>query len=470
MSPNERTPASSSSAPSDETRRGSYASLPMKPSFGEAAKFWFLLGWINFGGPAGQIALMHDELVEKRRWIDSPRFLHALNYCMLLPGPEAMQLATYVGWLLHGVRGGVLAGVLFILPGALLMLGLSFVYSNWGEVSWIRGIFYGLGPAVIAVVASAVFRIARKNLRHPALVTLAVLAFVAIFFFQAPFPAVVLGAGLVGFVGQRFRPAWFRSSGHASDSAAAAAVHAPHTQPSAMRTLRVVLTHVALWAAPIVALGLTRGWRDPFVTLSLFFSAAAMVTFGGAYAVLSYVAQAAVSKYGWIGPHDMTVGMGLAESTPGPLILVLQFVGYLAGWNHPPLGWSPLGSALMTTFLTLWMTFVPCFLWILAGAPYVERLRGRPALDGALTALTAAVVGVILNLAVWLALRVLFRVVSVHQVGPLTLNVPSWSTLDVFALVLALVGLVALTRFKVHLIPVLLISGAAGLVAVLIRS
>jgi chromate transporter len=437
----------------------------MKPTFGEAAKFWFLLGWINFGGPAGQIALMHDELVEKRRWIDSSRFLHALNYCMLLPGPEATQLATYVGWLLHGMRGGILAGVFFILPGALFMLGLSCIYSHWGEVPWIRGVFYGLGPAVIAVVVSAVYRIGRKNLRHPALITLAVLAFVALFFFQAPFPAVVLGAGLVGFVGQRFRPAWFQPSGHATESAVA--VDAP---TSSMRTVRVVAAHVALWAAPIVVLGLTRGWRDPFVTLSLFFSAAAMVTFGGAYAVLSYVAQAAVSKYGWIQPHDMTVGLGLAESTPGPLILVLQFVGYLAGWNHPPAGWSPLGSALMATFLTLWMTFVPCFLWILAGAPYVERLRGRPALDGALTALTGAVVGVILNLAIWLALRVLFRVVLVHQAGPVTLNVPSWSTLDVFALVLALVGLVALTRFKVHLIPVLLVSAAAGLAALLVRT
>jgi chromate transporter len=439
----------------------------MKPTFGEAAKFWFMLGWINFGGPAGQIALMHDELVEKRRWIDSPRFLHALNYCMLLPGPEATQLATYVGWLLHGMPGGVLAGVFFVLPGAILMLGLSLIYSYWGEVPWIRGVFYGLGPAVIAVVASALVRIARNNLRHPALITLAVLAFIAIFFFQTPFPAVVLGAGLIGFVGQRFRPAWFRPAG---DAAKDAAVVAPGARPSPMRTVRVVAAHLALWAAPIVALGLTRGWHDPFVTLSLFFSAAALVTFGGAYAVLSYVAQAAVSKYGWIGPHDMTVGLGLAESTPGPLILVLQFVGYLAGWNHPPAGWSPLGSALMATFLTLWVTFVPCFLWILAGAPYVERLRGRPALDGALTALTAAVVGVILNLAVWLALRVLFRVVDVRQVGPVTLNVPSWSTLDAFALVLALVGLVALTRFKVHLVPVLLVSAAAGLVAVLLRT
>jgi chromate transporter len=439
----------------------------MKPTFGEAAKFWFLLGWINFGGPAGQIALMHDELVEKRRWIDSSRFLHALNYCMLLPGPEATQLATYVGWLLHGMRGGVLAGVFFVLPGALFMLGLSFVYSQWGEVSWIRGIFYGLGPAVIAVVGSAVLRIARKNLQHPALVVLAVLAFTAIFFFQVPFPAVVLGAALLGVVGQRFRPAWFRHSGPAKDSPALDTFEA---RPSAGRTIRVVLAHVVLWAAPIVALGLTRGWRDPFVTLSLFFSAAAMVTFGGGYAVLSYVAQAAVSKYGWVQPHDMTVGLGLAESTPGPLILVLQFVGYLAGWNHPPAGWSPLASALMTTFLTLWMTFVPCFLWILAGAPYVERLRGRPALDGALTALTAAVVGVILNLAVWLALRVLFHVVLVHQVGPVTLNVPSWSSLDVFALVLALIALVTLVRFKVHLIPVLLVSAAAGLSALLFRS
>jgi chromate transporter len=442
----------------------------MKPGFGEAARFWFLLGWINFGGPAGQITLMHDELVEKRRWIDSTRFLHALNYCMLLPGPEATQLATYVGWLLHGTSGGVLAGLFFILPGAVVMLGLSLLYSYWGEIAWIQGLFYGLGPAVIAVVASAVVRIARRNLRHPALAVLAALAFVAIFFFQAPFPAVILGAALVGFGGQRIRPAWFRPSGAAGGAGAEPAVGATHPPPSAMRLVRVVAVHLVLWAAPIVILGLTRGWGDPFVTLALFFSAAALVTFGGGYAVLSFVAQAAVSKYGWIRPHDMTVGLGLAESTPGPLILVLEFVGYLAGWNHPPAGWSPLGSALMTTFLTLWTTFVPCFLWILAGAPYVERLRGRPALDGALTAITASVVGVILNLAVWLALRVLFHTVSVRQLGPITLNLPSWPTLDAFALVLSLLGLAALIRFKIHLLPVLLVSAATGLAAILLRA
>jgi chromate transporter len=438
----------------------------MKPTFGEAAKFWFLLGWINFGGPAGQIALMHEELVEKRRWIDSSRFFHALNYCMLLPGPEATQLATYVGWLLHGWRGGVVAGVFFILPGAALILALSFAYCTWGEVSGIRGLFYGLGPAVIAVVAAAVIRIGRNNLGNPALALLAAAAFVAIFFFQAPFPAVVLGAALVGLAGFRVRPDWFRPTGRAADDA----VDPSRPTPSAARTLGVVLVHVVLWAAPIVALGLTRGWRDPFVTLSLFFSAAAMVTFGGAYAVLSYVAQAAVVTYGWLKPHDMTVGMGLAESTPGPLILVLQFVGYLAGWNHPPAGWSPLGSALLAAFLVLWTTFVPCFLWILAGAPYVERLRGRPAPAAALTAVTAAVVGVILNLALWLALRVLFREVQVRRLGPITLNLPSGSTLDLFALLLSVVGFVALLRFKVPLLAVVLASAAAGLVAVLVRS
>jgi len=384
---------------------------------------------------------------------------------MLLPGPEAMQLATYIGWLFHGVGGGLVAGLLFVLPGAAAMLGLSLIYSFFGEIAGIRGVFNGLAPAVIAIVAGAVIRIGRKNLANPALATIAALSFAAIFFFQAPFPAIVFAAAAVGFFGSRIRPDTFRVPGRHSDSgtAADAAFESPHTRPSWGRALRVLVVHLLLWAGPVVLLGCFRGWNDPFVRLALFFSVAAVVTLGGAYAVLSYVAQAAVGQYGWLGPHDMTVGMGLAESTPGPLILVLQFVGYLAGWNHPPAGWTPLQSAMLATFLTLWVTFVPCFLWILLGAPFVETLRGRRSLDGALTAVTAAVVGVILNLAIWLALRVLFREVSVHPLGPLILNVPAWKSVAPFAVLLAGVDFLALTRWKVPLITVVAVSGAAGL-------
>lgn len=449
---------------STETRTvPAVVSAPAKPSFGEAFRYWFRLGWINFGGPAGQIALMHEGLVERRKWIGHERFMHALNYCNLLPGPEAMQLATYVGWLLHGTWGGLVAGALFVLPGALVMAGLSFAYVQYGELSWVKGIFYGLGPGVIAIVAAAVVRIGRKSLRHPFLWVLAGAAFVAIFFFSAPFPALIAAAILAGLVGSRWKPDWFKPGAEAAPAAALEA------RPSVLRSLRVLAAHLVLWAGPIVALGLLRGWDDLFVTLSLFFSAAAMVTFGGAYAVLSYVAQAAVNRHHWLSAHDMTVGLGLDEPTPGPLILIVQFVGFLAGYNHPPAGWSPLGAALLGTGLTLWVTFVPCFLWIFLGAPYVERLRGRRTLDGAMTAVSAAVVGVILNLSIWLALRVLFTEVAVRPLGPLTLNVPSPRTFDILAAAMAVTGFVGILRFKWNMIAVVLGAGVAGLVVALVR-
>ncbi len=445
--------------------------VPRPPSLAEGLRFWAWLGCVNFGGPAGQIALMNEELVERRRWIGHDRFQHALNYCMLLPGPEAMQLATYVGWLLHGTLGGVAAGILFILPGVALMLALSIVYSLHGEVGWIAGIFHGLGPAVCAIVAVAVVRIARRSLCHPASVTLAAAAFVSIFFLSVPFPAVVLGAALIGLAGARWRPGWFTPlANHAPNAAGQEAAVCDHTpqagsgKPSGRRAALVLGIHLALWGGPIAALAVWRGTQDLFVSIALFFSAAAMVTFGGAYAVLAYVAQAAVSRYGWLAAPDMTVGLGLAESTPGPLILTAQFVGYMAGYHHPPSGWSPVLSGTLGALVTIWVTFVPCFLWILLGAPYIERLRGRRGIDSALSAVTAAVVGVILNLAVWLALRVFFLDVHVKTWGPLVLNLPRWRTLDPFALGVAAFAGLGLARWKWGMTTVIAGSALAGFV------
>jgi chromate transporter len=318
-------------------------------------------------------------------------------------------------------------------------------------------------------VAAAVIRIGKRSLNHPFLYGIAGAAFVAIFLFSAPFPAIVVAAIVIGLLGSRRRPEWLRSAPHGGKTAGAAAAiddrafEAPHTKPSPARAARVLAVHLALWAVPIVALGLTRGWRDPFVTLSLFFSVAALVTFGGAYAVLAYVAQAAVHAHGWLGDRDMTVGLGLAESTPGPLILTVQFVGYMAGFHHPPAGWSPVAAGILGAALTLWVTFVPCFLWIFLGAPYIERLRGNRAVDAALTAVTAAVVGVILNLAIWLALRVLFREVAVRPWGWLTLNVPAAGTFDPVAGALAAAGFAGILRWKWNMVAVVLGSAAVGL-------
>ncbi len=416
---------------------------------------------MNFGGPAAQIAIMHEDLVERRRWIGHDRFMHALSYSNLLPGPEAMQLATYIGWLLHGTVGGVIAGTLFVLPGAVAMVVLSILWALYGDLGWVTGLFYGFGPAVIAIVGAAVLRIGRKSLRHAALWVMAAGAFVAIFFFSAPFPAIILASAVLGLAAGRWRPAWVEPEKHVV--AEAAPVPAPRT--SGLGTaLRVFGVHLVLWGAPIVALGIGRGWSDLFVRVAVFFSIAAVVTFGGAYAVLSYVAQAAVHRYGWLTAREMTVGLGLDEPTPGPLILIVQWIGFLAGYHHAPAGWTPLGAGLMGTAITLWVTFVPCFLWIFAGAPFVERVRGNRVLDGALAAISAAVVGVILNLALWLALRVLFAEVSVRTVGPLTLNVPDLRTVDAVALAATTLRFIGIVRFKWNMIAVVLGGGAIGLV------
>jgi chromate transporter len=425
------------------------------PTFAEAFRFWLKLGFISFGGPTGQIAIMHTELVEKKKWIGEQRFLHALNYCMLLPGPEATQLATYCGWLLHKTWGGIVAGVLFVLPAALLLWGLSYIYAAYGAVPWIQAIFDGLKPAVTAIVVTAVIRIGKRALKNGVMWGIAAAAFVLIFFFKVPFPAIVAGAAAVGWIGGRFYPQWFpASSGHGATKSGTviddAAESPVHTRPSFSRAVKVLSVCLVLWWAPVVAIAQWQGWHGTLASEGVFFSKAAMVTFGGAYAVLPYVGQQAVDHYGWIAAPQMLDGLGLAETTPGPLIMVVQFVGFLGGWQHPG-ALSPLTAATLGACITTWTTFVPCFLWIFLGAPHIEQLRGNVSLGSTLTAVTAAVVGVVLNLAVWFGLHVFF---------PARLG---GGRVDVFAVAVCAAAFVAMQRFKVGVIPVVLASGALGL-------
>jgi chromate transporter len=432
------------------------------PSFGAALRFWLKLGFISFGGPTGQIAIMHTELVEQKRWIGEGRFLHALNFCMLLPGPEATQLAIYCGWLLHRTWGGLVAGVLFVLPSALILWGLSVVYVTYGNLPWIAAIFSGLKPAVLAIVAAAVLRLGAKALKNAVMWSLAGLAFVAIFFFHAPFPAIVIAAALIGYVGGlRWEPVFNVVRGHGAKSAASGGgaviddTHAApaHTRPSLARALRVLAVGLVLWWLPVLAAGLAQGRNGTLVQESLFFSKAAMVTFGGAYAVLPYVAQQAVENFHWLTAPQMLDGLGLAETTPGPLIMVLQFVGFLGGWNHPGT-LSPLLAATLGAALTTWVTFVPCFIWIFLGAPYLEQLRHQTRLTCALSAITAAVVGVVLNLAVWFGLHVIL---------------PAGDRVDWFVAAVAVVAFVAMQRFKVGVIPVVFTGAGLGLLQFLLR-
>jgi chromate transporter len=448
-------------------------------SYGEALRAWARIALQSFGGPAGQIAVMHRILVEEKRWISEERFLHALNYCMLLPGPEAQQLATYVGWLLHGVRGGLTAGILFVLPGFVSILALSLVYVTWGDVALVDGLFFGLGAAVLAIVAQAVVRIGKRVLKSPALIAIAALAFVAIHFLHVPFPAIVLGAALAGLIGSRLAPRSFvASSGHASSAAAGRAPDAGsdagsddgpgpalrHVRPTLARALRVSATCGALWATPIALLAWWAGADSVYVQEGVFFSKAAVVTFGGAYAVLSYIAQAGVETYGWLAPGEMLDGLGMAETTPGPLIQVVQFVGFMGAHRNPGT-LSPIAAGILGSLVTTWVTFVPCFLWIFLGAPYVEALRGNRRLSAALSAITAAVVGVILNLAVWFALHTLFGAVDEHAWDGVHLLVPVGSSVSWPALALSLAALVATFRYRIGTLP--LLAGCAALGALL---
>jgi chromate transporter len=408
---------------------------------------------ISFGGPTGQIAIMNTELVEKKKWIGEARFLHALNYCMLLPGPEAQQLATYVGWLLHKTWGGIVAGALFVLPSALILWALTWVYAAYGDVQWVAAVFDGLKPAVLAIVASAVLRIGGKALKNEVMWTIAALAFIGIFFFKLPFPLIILAAGAVGFIGERFWKAKFvvlkahggKGQSHAviDDHAAAA----EHTKPSWARALQIIAVCGTLWWLPVIAFGLWLGFDHVLFKQGVFFSKAAMVTFGGAYAVLPYVSQQAVETHGWVSAPEMLDGLGLAETTPGPLIMVLQFVGFLGGWKFPE-PFSPLTAATLGAFITTWTTFLPCFLWIFLGAPHIEQLRNNTRLTAALSAITAAVVGVVLNLAVWFGLHVLF---------------PAGAPANWFGVAVCVLAFVGIVKWKWDIIPVVLGAGVLGL-------
>ena len=382
-------------------------------SFGEAFVVWLRVAMLSFGGPAGQIAVMHRILVEEKNWISEGRFLHALNYCMLLPGPEAQQLATYIGWLLHRTAGGIMAGVLFIVPGVIAIMGLSYIYAVYGNVGFVEALFFGLKAAVLAIVIQAVFRVGKRALRNRVMIAIAALAFIAIFFFGAPFPLIIIAAGVVGFAGARAGRPEFAAIEHGGKGNAAVdnmmdEAVPDHVRATPARALRVAAVWLALWLIPVGAIVLGLGPANVFSQIAIFFSKMAMVTFGGAYAVLAYVAQQAADYYHWVQPREMLDGLGMAETTPGPLIMVVQFVGFMAAFRDAG-GLSPLVAATLGGLLATWVTFTPCFLWIFLGAPYIEKLRGNKSLAGALTAITAAVVGVILNLSIWFALHTLFR-------------------------------------------------------------
>lgn len=437
-----------------------------RPSFAEATTVWLKIGLLSFGGPAGQIALMHRIVVDEKRWIGEERFLHALNYCMLLPGPEAQQLAVYLGWLLHRIRGGLVAGLLFVLPGALVMLVLSIVYALYHQTPLISALFFGIKAAVLAIVVEALIRIARRALKNRVMVAIAVAAFAAIFVFGVPFPLIILAAGVIGWIGSRAAPLLFAKGGHAgAGSPAVRGVidvmfergEMAHTVPSGARFLKTIAVWVPIWLCPVAVLWLAvpgTVWPQ----IAGFFSVMSVVTFGGAYAVLAYVAQAAVQTYGWLAPGEMVDGLGLAETTPGPLILVLQFVGFLAAFRAPgPL--DPVAAGTLGAVVTLWVTFVPCFFWIFLGAPYMERLRGNATLSAAMTAITAAVVGVIANLALWFALHVLFREMQTGAFGP---DLPVLMSLDWRAALIAAIAFVVVFRFKLGVVPTLALCAAVG--------
>jgi chromate transporter len=441
-------------------------------SLREAFHTWLRVASLSFGGPAGQIAVMHRILVEEKRWVSEERFLHALNYCMLLPGPEAQQLATYIGWLMHRTLGGIMAGVLFVVPGVIAIMALSYVYAAWGNVPVIAALFFGLKAAVLAIVVEAVVRIGKRALKNQVMIALAAIAFVGIFFFDVPFPAIVFGAACIGFFAGSMGLAQFQTNaGHGPatgkdkpalvDNMLGEAIP-EHARPNVARALGVAAVWLALWLVPVIVLLATLGSADVFSQIAVFFSKMAVVTFGGAYAVLAYVAQQAVEHYGWLKPGEMLDGLGMAETTPGPLIMVLQFVGFMAAYRDPG-ALSPMLAGTLGGLLATWVTFTPCFLWIFLGAPFIETLRGNKALNAALSAITAAVVGVVLNLAIWFAIHSVFRETVPIRAFPLSFDAPNPASVDPWALALTIAAAVAIFRFKTGMIPTLAASCVAGL-------
>jgi len=445
---------------SDTPRRtgtsGAVSGVPVSEA--EALHLWLKVALQSFGGPAGQIAVIHRLVVDEKKWLSEQRFLHALSYCMLLPGPEAQQLATYVGWLLHGVRGGLIAGCLFIAPGFVTILALSVLYSGYHDVGLVSGIFYGLKPAVIAVVIEAVIRLGRRALTGPVAVALAGGAFVALFAFGVPFPAIVLAAAVLGFLAHRNGLGAVR---HAQDGDS----EPGGALPSLAYVGKTAGAWLVVWLAPLLLLMAMLGPEHVFVREGIFFSKAAVVTFGGAYSVLTYVAQQAVETFHWLGPGQMLDGLGMAETTPGPLIQVVQFVGFMGAYAHPG-ALSPLSAGIVGSVVTTWVTFAPCFLFIFVGAPFVEYLRQHRALSAALSGITAAVVGVVLNLAVWFALHTLFGGLRTLEVGPASFLVPLPASIDWKALLITLGAFIALFRGKVGMLPTL---GAAALAGILLE-
>jgi chromate transporter len=429
--------------------------ISKNPTFSELVRVSMRIGCLSFGGPAGQIALMHRELVDERGWVTEEEYLHALNFCHLLPGPEAQQLATWVGWKLHGWRGGLVAGGLFVLPGALIMLGLAALYALAADLGWFAALFLGIKAAVLAIIAQALFRVARRALAAPFQRTLAIGAFLSLFLFDAPFPLVVFTALALGaWVGSK-RPHWL----------ALKPIEAGEPEPTRpwVASLKAVAVWSVVWASPMLAVFLLLGDDHVLWNIGVFFSQLAIVTFGGAYAVLAYMAQEAVGSFGWLRPGEMADGLGLAETTPGPLILVTQFTGYLAAFRAPE-PFSPWIAGFLGAMLTTWVTFAPCFLWIFALAPWMDRLQRAPALRGGLAGVTGAVVGVIANLAVWFALHVLFAQVMVLEAGPFRFQLPDWPSLDWRAALIGVFAFVLIFAWKRGIVTTLAACALAGLV------
>ena len=443
----------SATAPTTGDRSREPAIVP-HPSFAEAFRFWLRLGLISFGGPAGQISIMHQELVERKRWISNERFLNALNYCMLLPGPEAQQLAAYIGWLLHRTAGGIVAGALFVIPSMFILFALSYTYAAYGAIPWVASIFSGLKAAIMAIVVAAVIKIGKKSLKNSIMVGLAAASFIAIYVLKIPFPVIVLGAGVIGLAGSYLLPAKFDvikgKSASDFDNGYVQICEDDitcHINPSSRRNVLLILVFVILWALPVAAL-YAMVPNPVFYTEALFFTKAAFLTFGGAYAVLAYIAQAGVGQYGWLTGPQMIDGLGLAETTPGPLIMVVQFVGFMAGWNHAG-DFSPFMGGLIGSLVATYFTFLPCFLFIFLGGPYIEKFRGSAKLSAALSSITAAVVGVILNLAVWFGLQVLM---------------PEGGTISWFAAAVGVAAFVAIQWLHIGMITVIAAAGVIGLV------
>jgi chromate transporter len=443
----------------------------MTISLSAASRVWAKIGLASFGGPAGQIALMHQELVEKRRWISEERFLNALNFCMLLPGPEAQQLSVYLGWLMHRTKGGLIAGLLFILPGFFCILLLSLVYVSWGNSFIINAVFFGLKAAVLAIVIQAILRIAKKTLKNRLMIAIAVASFFALYFLHIGFPIIILLAGLVGIVCQRWLPAYFENKpeNHKSDTALYSIdylidqQYLEHTAPSLTRSIKTLLVWLVIWAAPIAAVFMAFGADSVLGKQAVFFSHTAVLSFGGAYAVLAYVAQRVVDDYHWISPREMVDGLALAETTPGPLIMVLQFVAFLAAYRHQT-NLSPITAGLLASFLSTWVTFAPCFLWIFLGAPYIEKLRSNIRLQAALKTITAAVVGVIANLSLWFALHTLFGNTQYIQWNFIEFEIPQWASIQWPMFAIMALALIAIIKFNVSTMKTMLMCTVLGLI------